>query len=94
MKISELKDGTGKVDIEAKVIEKEATREVNTKFGRSKVANAVIEDDSGTIALTLWGDDADKVKEGDSLKIENGFVKEWNGTLQLSVGKYGKMTVL
>ena len=94
MKISELKDGTGKVNIEAKVIEKEATREVNTKFGRSKVANAVIEDDSGTIALTLWGDDADKVKEGDSLKIENGFVKEWNGTLQLSVGKYGKMTVL
>ncbi|MBS3051481.1 MAG: DNA-binding protein [Candidatus Aenigmarchaeota archaeon] len=94
MKISELKDGTGKADIEAKVVEKEATREVNTKFGRSKVANAVIEDDSGTIALTLWGDDADKVKEGDTLKIENGFVKEWNGTLQLSVGKYGKMTVL
>ena len=94
MKISDLKDGTGKVDIEAKVIEKEAAREVNTKFGRSKVANAVLEDESGTIALTLWGDDADKVKEGDMLKIENGFVKEWNSTLQLSVGKYGKMTVL
>ncbi|HLC76951.1 MAG TPA: OB-fold nucleic acid binding domain-containing protein [archaeon] len=94
MKIADLKDGTGKVDIEAKVIEKEDTREVNTKFGRTKVANAVLEDDSGTIALTLWGDDTDKVKQGDSVKIENGFVKEWNGSLQLSVGKYGKMTVL
>ena len=94
MKISDLKDGTGKVDIEAKVVEREATREVNTKFGHTKVANAVIEDDSGTISLTLWGDDADKVKEGDTVKIENGFVKEWNNSLQLSVGKYGKMTVL
>jgi len=94
MKISELKDGTGKVDLEAKVVEREETREVNTKFGRTKVANAVLEDDSGTIALTLWGDDADKVKQGDTVKIENGFVKEWNSTLQLSVGKYGKMTVL
>ena len=94
MKISDLKEGTDKVNIEAKVIEKEGTREVNTKFGRTKVANAVLEDDSGTIALTLWGDDTDKVKQGDSVKIENGFVKEWNGSLQLSVGKYGKMTVL
>lgn len=94
MKISDLKDGAGKVDLEAKVVEKESPREVNTKFGRNKVANAVIEDDSGTIALTLWGDDTEKIKEGDTVKIENGFVKEWNGTLQLSVGKYGKMTVL
>ncbi len=94
MKISDLKEGAGKVDIEAKVIEREETREVNTKFGRAKVANAVLEDDSGTIALTLWGDDTDKVKQGDTVKIENGFVKEWNGSLQLSVGKYGKMTVL
>ena len=94
MKISDLKEGTGKVDIEAKVVEKENTREVNTKFGHTKVANAVIEDDSGTISLTLWGDDADKVKQGDTVKIENGFVKEWNNSLQLSVGKYGKMTVL
>ena len=94
MKISDLKDGAGKVDIEAKVVEKDNSREITTKFGHTKVSNAVLEDDSGTITLVLWGDDADKVKEGDSLKIENGFVKEWNNSLQLSVGKYGKMTIL
>jgi replication factor A1 len=95
MKIADLKEGTGKVNLEAKVVEKEETREVNTKMGgRTKVANAVLEDDSGSIQLTLWGDDTEKVKQGDTVKIENGFVKEWNNTLQLSVGKYGKMTVL
>ncbi len=95
MKIAEIKDDSRKINVEAKVVEKEDTRDVTTKFGTTlKVANAVLEDDSGSIQLTLWGDDADKVKQGDTIKIENGFVKEWNNSLQLSVGKYGKLTVL
>jgi replication factor A1 len=93
-KISELSSGSRKVDIEAKVVQKEAVREVNTKFGRNRVCNVIIEDDSGSIAMTLWGDEIDKVNEGDMIKVENGYVSEWQGTLQLSVGKYGKMTVL
>ncbi|MFA4820360.1 MAG: OB-fold nucleic acid binding domain-containing protein [Candidatus Aenigmatarchaeota archaeon] len=94
MKISDLKDGAGKVDIEAKVIEKEAAREINTKFGRTKVCNTVLEDDSGTVVLVLWGDDIEKINQGDTVKIENGYTKEWNGTLQLNVGKYGKISVV
>lgn len=94
MKISDLKEGSSKVNIEAKVTEKEETREVTTRFGKTKVANSVIEDDSGSMVLVLWGEQADQVKQGDNIKIENGFVKEWNNSLQLSVGKFGKLTVL
>ena len=93
MKISELKDGSTRVNVAGKVIEKEAVREITTKFGRTNVANSVLEDDSGTIVLVLWGDDADKVNEGDTVKIENGYIKEWNGAIQLNVGKYGKLVV-
>ncbi len=94
MKIAELKNGTGKVNLTAKVVEKEETREVNTKFGKTTVANATIEDDSGTIILVLWGEETQKINQGDTVKIENGFVKEWNGSLQLSAGKFGKLSVL
>ncbi len=95
MKISDLKDGASKVHVTAKVIEKGAPRDINTRDGRqTRVANAVLEDESGTIVLTLWGDEIDKLSEGDTVNIENGYVKEWKGTLQLSVGKYGKMTVV
>jgi replication factor A1 len=94
MKINEIKDGTTKINITGKVVEKESTREVTTRFGHTKVANAVIEDDSGTITLVLWGDEVEKIKEGDNVKVENGYVKEWNGALQLSVGKFGKLTVV
>ena len=66
----------------------------NTKFGRTKVANATIEDDSGNIKLVLWGEEVDKCKQGDKIKIENGYIKEWNGEMQVSIGKFGKLTIL
>ncbi|MBI2579425.1 MAG: DNA-binding protein [Candidatus Aenigmarchaeota archaeon] len=93
-KIAELSNGSRKVEVEGKVVQKEQPREVSTKFGRKKVCNAIIEDDSGSIMLVLWGDEIDNINEGDTVKIENGYVSEWKDTLQLSVGQYGKMTVL
>ena len=91
MKIKELQVGARKVNIEAKVVSVNETREVNTRNGPTKVTNATIEDDTGNIILVLWGDEIDNVHEGDTIKIENGFVNEWNNELQLSAGKYGKI---
>ena len=94
MKISELKPGTGSVNIEAKVVSVDEAREVMTKIGRrTRVANATIKDDSGEIVLTLWGDDIDRIKEGDTVQIENGWVSEFKGNSQISAGKFGKITV-
>lgn len=94
MKISELKNGTAKVSIEAEVDEVEEPRTIN-KYGRTlRVANATIHDDSGSIALTLWNDNIDKVKKGNKIKIENGYVNEFNGKIQLTLGKFGTLTVL
>ena len=94
MKISELKYGAGRVDLRAKVISIEEPKQVNTKNGPTMICHAKIEDDSGNITLVLWGDDADKVKKGDEVRVSNGFVGEWQGDLQLSAGKYGKIEVL
>ena len=65
------------------------------KFGEAgRVASATIKDDSGQIALTLWNEQIDLVKAGDKVKIENGFVNEWQGEIQLTTGKRGKLTKL
>jgi len=92
--IADLKDGERKVNIQGKVTEKPEPRQLTTRFGKTQLSNATIEDDSGSIALPLWGEDADKVQEGVMVKIENGYVSSYNGSLQLNVGKYGKLTVL
>ena len=94
VKISELKSGQGRVDVEAEVKSIEEPRIFN-KFGRDlKVANAMIFDDSGEIKLTLWNDDIGKVSAGKKIKITNGFVNEFQGEKQLTSGKFGKLEVL
>jgi replication factor A1 len=94
MNVSELKAGTGSVNLEVEIVSKEAEREIN-KYGRKlRVCNLTIKDESGTMTLVLWNEEIDKVKEGDKLKIENGYVGEWQNAPQLTLGKFGKMTVL
>jgi ssDNA-binding replication factor A large subunit len=94
MKLKELKSGQGKVDIEA-VVKTKGEVKVMNKFGNElKLSNAIISDDSGDIALTLWNADAEKVKVGDKIKITNGYVSEFNGKLQLTSGKFGKLEVI
>lgn len=93
-KISELKPGVGNVTVEGEVTAIEEPREVVTRFGkRTRVASATLRDDSGEITLSLWGDEIERIAIGDWVKIENGWVSEFKGALQLSAGKYGKMTV-
>ena len=95
MKVSELKSGSKEVDIEGKITEIAETREVMTRFGgASRVANAAFTDDSGTIKLSLWNEDIDKVSVDNDVKIENGYVTSYRGDLQLNVGRYGKLTVI
>jgi replication factor A1 len=95
MNISELKAGATGVELEAEVSEKDEPREVITKYGkRLNVANAVLKDDTGTIAISLWGNDIANVNVGDKVKITNGYVGEFRGTPQLSTGKYGKIEVI
>ena len=91
MSISELNAGQGNVAVEGTITEVGESRTFS-KFGKEMtVANAILKDDSGTIKLSLWNEDASKYKEGDKIKIENGYVNEFQGEMQLTAGKFGKM---
>ena len=96
MKINELRDGDRKVDVEANVIEKSDAREVRSRYTNEtfRVADATIEDETGTITLTLWNEQVEQVNVGDRVKIENGYIKSFRDILQLNSGKYGSLTVL
>ena len=94
MKISEIKTGEGKINVEGNINNIGDTRVFN-KFGRElKVANAILEDDSGTIKVSLWNDEISLVKEGAKIKIVNGFCSEFQGEKQLSAGKFGKLEIV
>lgn len=93
MAIKDLKVKEGNVNLTLTIVDKGPVREFN-KFGKSgKVCNAQAKDESGTISLTLWNDDIDKVKAGDVIQLTNGYVGEWQGEPQLSTGRFGKIEV-
>ena len=96
VKICDIKEGDNDVNIEAEVTEKSYAREVRSKFGYRTliVADATLKDETGIITLTLWNEQVSQVKLGDKVKIEKGYVKSFRDVLQLSTGKYGKLTVL
>ncbi len=94
MKVSELKPGMRRVDLAGKILEISAPREVTTRAGeQSRVATAVLSDDSGSVKLTLWNEQIDQVATNDQVIIENGYVTSFRGETQLNVGRYGRLNV-
>lgn len=94
MQIKDLQPKQGNVEITADVVELSDVREFE-KFGKpGRVCNAVLKDETGKIALTLWNEEIDSVKVGAKVKISNGWVNEWQGELQLSAGRFGKLEVV
>jgi len=86
----------GRVNVEAKVIQKSDTREVLSRHSNEtyRVADAIIKDDTGTIKLTLWNEQIDQVNVDDTVKVENGYIRSFRGEIQLNVGRYGKLSIV
>ena len=96
MDIKDLQEGMKRVEVEAQVVDKSPTRQVQSKFRDEvfNVADAIVQDETGTIKLTLWNEQIDQVNVGDKIKIENGYVTSFKSEIQLNIGKYGKFTIL
>jgi replication factor A1 len=80
-------------NIEATITAISPVRDVTTARGPTKVADATLKDETGTITLTLWGPDTSKYAVGQKVKITDGWVKDYRGKLQISMGRSGQITI-
>lgn len=81
--------------IEATVLQLDAIREVPTRTGgTTKVRNGRLKDHTGEIALVLWGEEVSLVESGDRVRIVEGWVKDYQGRPQISLGRSGKLEKL
>jgi replication factor A1 len=92
-KVGDLTPQSKAVNVTAKVVSKTEIREI--PMGRDgsphKVCDALVGDETGVVYLTLWDDNIEKVNEGDTLRVENGYVTLFKGNIRLNIGKYGKL---
>jgi replication factor A1 len=94
MKISEIQKGMSNVTTEGKIIDISDPREVQTRYGKKNVADALIEDDSGQIKISLWEDQIEAVKVGDKVTVTGAYVTEFREAMQLNIPRTGKMEVV
>ena len=92
-KVGELTPQSRAVNVTAKVVSKSEIREI--PLGRDgsahKVCDALVGDETGSVYLTLWDDNIEKVNVNDSVRVENGYVTLFKGNIRLNIGKYGKL---
>lgn len=93
-KIHDIQPNMRNLEVIGKIIEKRESRSVETRYGPSKVAIAILEDDTGRIRLNLWREQIDAVKEGDTIMIINAFTRMFGESIELNLGKDGKIFLL
>jgi len=96
LKISEVEPGKNVTDLIVRIISVAPPRIVQTRAGRKTMLKEVlIADDSGSSILSLWGfNEGADLSAGKVIKIEDGWAKEWQGKVQLSLGRSGKYEIL
>ncbi|EQD72191.1 single-stranded DNA-binding protein, partial [mine drainage metagenome] len=72
--------------VEATVASVGPTREVDTTRGPAEVADAMLQDATGSVKLVLWGPQIGKVQAGQRVKLAGAWVKEYRGTAPALAG--------
>lgn len=86
--ISEAKNKRNDINVSGTIADKEAPRDVNTKYGPTKVCNVYLTDnEGGRIKMSLWGDDIEKFNNGDVVEITGGYTTTFRNEVQLNVPK-------
>ncbi len=90
-KVSDLKPGEDGVNLKVRVLSVSESRVVETRSGPRTLSEAVVGDETGRVTLTLWGDHAGTLEEGQAVEVQNAFTTVFRGKVQLNVGRRGKL---
>jgi len=93
VKVESLDPESRQVNVTVKVVSKGQARETTSRRDGSthRVVDALVGDETGSVYLTLWDDNIDKVNEGDTINVKNGYISLFRGSMRLNIGRYGSM---
>ncbi len=93
MKISDLSPFERKLQVTFCVVEKGESRTIVSKKTNEEhnLADLKVGDETGTITLTLWDETIDRVTEGGTFVLKNGYVNVFQSQMRLALGKWGSI---
>src|SRR3989338_163556 len=96
LQIKNILVGLRNVETVGKVLQTYELREFTTNDRQGKVASFVIGDETGTIRVVMWGDQADNIKnisKGITIKIIGGYVKDNRGNIELHLNDRSQLII-
>ena len=92
-KVGELGLGLRGVNVVVKVVSKGDVKEVYSRRDGSthRVSDVLVGDETGSIILTAWDDVIDRLVEGNTIIVKNGYVSLFRGSMRLNVGRFGSI---
>jgi len=95
LQIKDIDARVRRVNLKAKVVGKSIPRYVFSRFGDAlTLSTATISDGTGSMRMSLWNAEIDRVSIGDTVQIDNGRVRTFRGELEVSLGRKGRLQVV
>ena len=96
IKVEGLTPNSKQVNIVVKVDSKGEIREVTSQrdMATNRVCDVLVGDGTGSVVMSAWNDVIDDLDDGDTIQIQNGYIKLFRGNMRLNVGRYGSYTKL
>ena len=80
--------------LELVVLRRYPRRLVNSANYTGSLAAACGRDETGLVGIVLWGEQVNRVKSGDVIRIENGWCRSRDGEIIVSTGRNGSLIIL
>lgn len=91
--VADLEPRSRGVNLRLKAISHTEEREVTSRKDGSthRVCEVLVGDDSGVVYLTVWDDMIEKVEDGKSYTLKNGYASLFRNNIRLNIGRYGEI---
>jgi replication factor A1 len=94
--VADLTPNLREVNMKVTVVSKNPIRHVGSRvrLDTHRVCDVLVDDETGSVYLTLWDNAIEKGHKDDVVKIENDYMKLFRGSMRVNIEKYGTLTVL
>ncbi len=95
VKVGDLTQYSRSVNTVVRVISKTEPRDVTSRADQSahKVCEALVADETGSVYMTLWDEKIDELEDDSVIRITNGYINLFRGSIRLNLGRYGSYEV-
>ncbi|MCL9812990.1 Single-stranded DNA binding protein [Natranaeroarchaeum aerophilus] len=89
----DIETGDRGVNVEVQVAEVER-RTIDGRDGETDILSGVLADETGQLPFTDWDPHPDLETEGNSVRVENAYVREYRGVPSINVSEFSTVTAL